>query len=353
MWCLRGVGGDYYSKTECLPKEIGGQIPENVTLTYWDYFNLDGKMLSHMMDEHLKTGRKAAFAGGAWKWTGWNPSTEMSVLTAKAVLGVCKQYGVQDVMLTAWSDDGAEASIFSTLPVMACYAESCYAEEIDEKRVDLLLRRVFGRSLEHFYAADMTLIDKGQFADNYLLGKLPKILLYNDPLSGVYDGVVAKYEIGREIKGCLKGLDRARKTVPEEFRYIFETLERLCRAFDLKAKLGVEMRKAYKAGDRVKLAQIAERVIPVLRRRIKLFEKSFFAQWMQENKDNGYQTHDLRLGGMVKRLQTVQSLLTDYAQGKIDVIYELEDELLPIDGEAELGMLLWKDWNYIHSVYVV
>ena len=236
---------------------------------------------------------------------------------------------------------------------MAYYAENCYGEGIDEKRVDLLLKRVFGLSMEQFYAADMTLIDKEQFKDNYLLGKLPKILLYNDPLSGVYDGIIEKYDVEMEIKGCLKGLNEARKTAPEEFRYIFETIEGLCKVLDLKAKLGVEIRKAYKFGDRVRLAQIAEKVIPALRRRITLFEKSFFAQWTQENKDNGYQTHDLRLGGMVKRLQTVQTLLTDYAQGKIDVIYELEDELLPFDGETELGMLLWKDWNYIHSVYVV
>lgn len=353
MYFRLAFGGDYYSKTECLPKEIGAQIPKNITLTYWDYFNLDGEMLSHMMEEHLKTGRKMSFAGGAWKWTGWNPSTEMSLLTAKAALNVCKSYGVQDVMLTAWADDGAEASIFSTLPVMAYYAENCYGEGIDEKRVDLLLKRVFGLSMEQFYAADMTLIDKEQFKDNYLLGKLPKILLYNDPLSGVYDGIIEKYDVEREIKGCLKGLNEARKTAPEEFRYIFETIEGLCKVLDLKAKLGVEIRKAYKFGDRVRLAQIAEKVIPALRRRITLFEKSFFAQWTQENKDNGYQTHDLRLGGLVKRLQTVQTLLNDYAQGKIDVIYELEDELLRIDGEAELGMLLWKDWNYIHSVYVV
>ena len=186
-----------------------------------------------------------------------------------------------------------------------------------------------------------------------MLGKLPKILLYNDPLSGVYDGIIEKYDVEREIKGCLKGLNEARKAAPEEFRYIFVTLERFCKVLDLKAKLGVEIRKAYKSGDRVHLAQIAQKDIPVLIRRLKRFEKSFFAQWTEENKDNGYQTHDLRLGGMVKRLQTVQTLLTDYAQGKIDVIYELEDELLPIDGETELGMLLWKDWNYIHSVYVV
>ena len=309
MYFRLAFNGDYYSKTECLPKEIGAQIPENITLTYWDYFNLDGEMLSHMMEEHLKTGRKMSFAGGAWKWTGWNPSTEMSLLTAKAVLDVCKAYGVQDVMLTAWADDGAEASIFSTLPVMAYYAENCYGEgRIDEKRVDLLLKRVFGLSMEQFYAADMTLIDKEQFKDNYLLGKLPKILLYNDPLSGVYDGIIEKYDVEMEIKGCLKGLNEARKTAPEEFRYIFET--------------------------------ITSRFIG---RCLHFDGLSLFL----------YQTHDLRLGGLVKRLQTVQTLLTDYAQGKIDVIYELEDELLRIDGEAELGMLLWKDWNYIHSVYVV
>jgi hypothetical protein len=73
---------------------------------------------------------------------------------------------------------------------------------------------------------------------------------------------------------------------------------------------------------------------------------------MTENKDNGYQTHDLRLGGLIKRLQTVKMMLLEFVDGKKKEIYELRDEILPIDGGEALGMLLWKDWKYIHSAYV-
>jgi hypothetical protein len=129
-------------------------------------------------------------------------------------------------------------------------------------------------------------------------------------------------------------------------------LYRLCRALKYKAKLGVEIRTAYKNGDKGSLKAIAKKKIPYVIKRISEFEQGFCAQWMQENKDNGYQTQDLRLGGLQKQLQTVKKLLLDYTAGKIAKIYALEEDLVTIDGESALSMLLWKDWQYIHSVYV-
>ena len=139
---------------------------------------------------------------------------------------------------------------------------------------------------------------------------------------------------------------------PKEFSYIFENLENLCNVLYIKAKLGVAIRKAYQEGQLEKLEQIKTKQIPALIRRLQKFEKGFYKQWMYENKDNGYQTHDLRIGGMIKRLQTVKNILTAYLNGEITIIYELEDKLLSFNEDATLDMLLWKDWKYIHSVYV-
>lgn len=352
MYFRLAFGGAYYSDNGRLPKNIVDSIPKNVALVYWDYFNRSKKTVSHMISEHKKIGNDVCFAGGAWKWTGWNPSTKLSFSTAKIALKACLENGVDNIMLTAWSDDGAEASLFAALPVMVYYADYGYGET-DEKYVDKVLKNVFHVCLSDYYAADMPLIPKEQFKDSALLGKLPKILLYNDPLSGVYDGVIAEYDVAPQAKKYAAKLKRVTNAAPEEFKYIFENLYNLCGVLELKSMLGVNIRKAYKSGDKAELKNIAERTIPLLTRRIKVFEKGFHKQWMNENKDNGYQTHDLRLGGLLKRLKTVKDLLTDYIDGKIDTIYELEDHLLQIRGDEALDMLLWKDWKYIHSAYVV
>ncbi len=354
MYFRLAFGGEYYSMDGGLSEEIRSQIPKNITLTYWDYFTQDYNMLSHMMDEHIKTGNKVSFAGGAWKWTGWNPSTKLSLLTAKAALDVCQKENLKDIMLTAWSDDGAEASLFTTLPVVAYYADRRYNEQGSEARIDKLLKDVFGLSLNDFLTADMPLINKDEFEENELLGKLPKILIYNDPLSGVYDGIIQKYDnINKEISKHAKMLASIKRNSPIEFKYIFENLENLCKVLQYKATLGIDIRKSYQTKNIEALKLIANKRIPSLIKSLKTFEKGFYIQWMKENKSNGYQTHDFRLGGLIKRLYTVKLLLNDYINGKISEIDELRDQLINIEDGHARSMLLWKDWKYMASVYIV
>ena len=88
-----------------------------------------------------------------------------------------KEFEIKDIMLTAWGDNGAEGSLFSTLPVIVYYAESCYNDTVDDKSVDRVLRGLWGLSLEDFYSMDMLIVDKEQFEENYLFWKLPKMLL--------------------------------------------------------------------------------------------------------------------------------------------------------------------------------
>ena len=353
MYFRLAFGGAYYSATGKLDEKVADQIPNDLTLFYWDYYNRDEKMVTHVMKEHLKLSPNVAFAGGAWKWTGWTPATSLSLKTSKVALDVCLNEGIKNIMLTAWSDDGAEASLFATLPTVVYYAERNYNSETTESDIDKKLQLLFGLSLEDFYSADMLLISKNEYEENYLFGKLPKVLLYNDPLSGVYDGVIKKYDILSNINKNILDLKKVVKNAPKEFKYIFENLLNLAKVLQFKAKLGIDIRAFYKEGNIEELKNIVNLRIPTLIKRLKFFEKGFYNQWMLENKSNGYQTHDLRLGGLIKRLQTVKNILQDYLDGKINKIHELEDDVLQIDGDDALGMLLWKDWKYIHSLYVV
>lgn len=342
MYFRLAFGGGYYSADGILPEDIRRLIPSEISLVYWDYYNRDESLVKHMIEEHLKTGNNVAFAGGAWKWNGINPDTEMSFLTAKTALSVCKQYGIKDIMLTAWGDDGAEASLFSSLPVIVYYAESCYTQgEVTEQCVDTQLNKLWNLRLESFFAADMLIVDKSQFKENYLFWKLPKMLLYNDPLCGMYDWIVEKYDVLRGLSLYGKRLKHAVDNAPSEFKYIFKNVGNFCSVLELKATLGRDIRKAYQAKHIEELDTIASKRIPRLIRRIKKFEKGFFEQWMYENKDNGYQTHDNRLWGLIKRLITTKKLIEEYIAGKREEIYQMRDELLTIDGEDALNIILW------------
>ena len=47
---------------------------------------------------------------------------------------------------------------------------------------------------------------------------------------------------------------------------------------------------------------------------------------------------DVRIGGLITRIDTVSVILSDYLKGRIEKIYELEEKRLPLDmGEHLAG----------------
>ena len=353
MYFREAFDGGYYSATEGLSDEACAQIPKNVGLVYWDYFNRDERVIDNMFRNHIKTGNEVIFAGGAWKWSGWNPSNEMALVVGRKMLEACKKYDIQSVVLTAWSDDGAEASIFSTLPSIILYSQYAYGQSLSDESVDAVLKKQCGLSLAEYCVADLDFFAGSGREETYLFGTLPKILLYNDPLSGFYDGILQEYDLTHKIRDCRNSLDAILDKCCGPERKILEVLGPLCDVLEIKWDLGLRIRKAYREQNAHSLRTIAEKDIPELIGRLLILKSVFFEQWMGENKSNGFQTHDLRIGGLAERLSTISKLLISYLDGDIAEISELDEELLPMNEDAALDMLLWTTWKRIHSIYVM
>lgn len=350
MYFRDAFGGGYYSAEGQLSDEILAGIPKSVGLVYWDYWNRDEKVIDNMFQNHLKTGNEISFAGGAWKWSGWNPSNEMAIVVGRKMLDACTRYGIKNISLTAWGDDGAEASIFSTLPSMILYSQHAYAQSTDDRAIDDILNRFCGMSLKEYLALDLNFFEDSR-EEPYLFGVLPKILLYNDPLSPFYDGVLQNYDISQKIKEYANRL-RAISAPREKDKKEIEILALLCDILEIKWNLGVRIRACYQSKDFASLKNISDVEIPELISKLLKFKQLFYTRWMRENKTNGFGTHDLRIGGVVERLRTVQLLLDSCINGEIDKIEELEEELLLEDENSSLDMLLWTTWKRIHTLYV-
>ena len=105
----------------------------------------------------------------------------------------------------------------------------------------------------------------------------------------------------------------------------------------VKYSLGKRTREAYKAGDRAELMRLTNEDYATLPRLYKAFYKSYKRQWMAENKSVGFDIQDLRLGGIIGRIESCRQMLLDYLSGKLDKIDDLEFEVLPY-GNAGEGM---------------
>ena len=77
---------------------------------------------------------------------------------------------------------------------------------------------------------------------------------------------------------------------------------------------------------------------------IKLFEKALYKQWHIVNKPFGYDVQQMRIGGMLMRLEMAKQRIEEYLCGTLDRLEELEVEDLPfIDGACKLrGANSWR-----------
>jgi hypothetical protein len=182
---------------------------------------------------------------------------------------------------------------------------------------------------------DMMLLDlpnKSSLTDTIEWQKNPcKALLYTDPFMGMYDKTVASHDpipYAAYAEILKKAIKKAGK-----LSYIFESQYRLCETLAIKAELGVRIRRAYKGGDKKTLAA-CEKDMGVLVKRLEKFHEAFSALWNTENKPQGWEVQDARLGGLMQRIKTCKARLKNYLSGNAQAIPELEEEVLQIaDGQ--------------------
>lgn len=325
-------GGGYYGTVSKFDASIREKIPENLTLVYWDYYSYDKKRYDGMFDGHFQLTDKIAFAGGAWKWTGFAPHNYFSLKATKAALKSCTQHDVKDVFMTMWGDNGAECSSYAVLPTL-CYA-ACLAQGIT-KMADVKQKfyECVGVKFDDFMLLDIP----------NLLEKTDKIVtpckyfLYADCFMSVFQNT-EKAEYAQKYASFARKLNLAAKRAGG-YGYLFDTLSKLCRVLEIKVDICTRTREAYASGD----AQQLDALIRDYKKMIKYtreFYVAFRTQWYKENKPHGFDVQDARIGGLIGRMQSCLDRLVDYRSGKIDAIPELSEQIVPFAD----GIILYNEW---------
>jgi hypothetical protein len=106
---------------------------------------------------------------------------------------------------------------------------------------------------------------------------------------------------------------------------------KLCSVLELKGNMGIRIRECYKNREFKKLKYITDREIPELCRRVGELRNAHRKQWMSTYKPFGWEVLDIRYGGIMARLDTIQKRLSSYIERRISVIEELEEEKLYFD----------------------
>ena len=129
------------------------------------------------------------------------------------------------------------------------------------------------------------------------------------------------------------------------FGYAFEPLGHLCRALSIKCDMGWRLYEAYRDGDKESLYEIANVQLPAVLKELDLFIRSYRMQWYRENKTFGFITQEIRLGGLAERLRSVRVRLTDYLDGAISEMEELQTAPLPVLKQADGDYISYINWK--------
>ena len=310
----------YYVNDEKL--DFKGLKVDDIGLIYWDYYHLNEKSYNKMMKYHQELSDNIIFAGGIWLWRGLVPYIKYTESTMLPALRSCKKHNIKEAFFTVWGDDGNESLRGNCIGSYIFLAEHSKMEKVNNSLINKKCKVLTGYSYNEWGKLDspnfLDLHDAKKFNVNP-----SKYLLYMDPLLSVYDSLV--YPEYNEFYHNLS--DKLHKLAKRnsQYSYLFELESKLCKILSHKAILSLSIKEAYDNKNMDAMKECLKEVELSIES-VKEFHNYYRMCWKKENKSTGFEIQDVRLGGLVARLNYIKELIEEYVSKKGIVIEELEIE---------------------------
>lgn len=327
MFFRLGNGGQYSVMNAVIPREVIDSVPD-VELCYWDYYNVDEEMYDNMFASHERFNKPLWFACSGWSHCGFAPLNHYALKTIAPAMKQVSKHNIENVLVTLWGDNGHDCSYFSTLPVL--FAAKKYAEGIfDEEQIKAEFNSTFQLNFDDFMLLDSP-NDMNVNRDYSNPYSACKAMLFNDCFLGWKDSAIESVELADYDEMAEKLVEAGRRN--GEYGYLFDNMAALSKALKYKATLGIDTRRAYRTGDQAELRQLLRRY-ELAKQAVQDFRDTLYAVWSRENKPFGWEIHEARLGGLIGRLGGCAGRLSDYLEGRVESLPELEQDILPYGGD--------------------
>ena len=339
-----------YDPRAVITEELKAQIPKNVQLVFWDYYNTDESFYAKNIANHKKLCDNTMFGGAVWCWSGFAPVFSESFRNTMPALHACREADIHECLCTIWHN-GSENSLILSLAGLAWYADYGYKCEYNEESMKECFAFATGEDYDAFAATqDVERPDGGH-------NSLARALVYGDPLCGLFDRHFKNVETDDYYRKTTAKLNALKVNDPT-YLPAFEIMRKLSSLLENKASFGIRAKAAYDAGDMEALAALREEC-KVIREKAILLKNAHRDAWMTYNKPFGFEIMDIRYGGVIARIETAEARLSDYVSGKVDSLPELEEERLRmdcVDNESDKDLItrtfLWRSYQAIASMNV-
>jgi len=308
-----------YDTRVVLPEGIGEKT-QGIQQVFWDYYRDNENFYSVNMEKHKQLGENTVFAGGIWGWSCFSILFSYSLRMSIPALEAAKKHNIQEVIATIWHN-GSEANLILALAGLAWYADFDYRGCYDEEGYKACFFNATGVPYDDFAALEA--LEKAVPTAQ----QLSRALAYNDPLNGNADAYLRNIH-AKEYYAPLTEQFQVLTENKGFFTEAFQTAEKLSALFELKADFGIRLREAYMAKDTAALTALAAECDEMILR-TNAYRDAHRRAWMKYNSAFGWEVHDIRIGGMLCRLDTAKMRIEAYLNGEIDRIEELEAERLP------------------------
>ena len=233
---------------------------------------------------------------------------------------------MREVLATVWHN-GSENAHMLALAGLAWYADYDYTGGFDLDSAKACFARATGVNYDDLMRCELPEHPHGE------RNPITRPLLYNDPLTGLFD----KHFEGLELSSYYQKTAEELAKLPADlgvFTPAVEVIKRLCDVLIYKGDFGLRLKAAYDRGDREAMASMQEEC-DVIVQKLEDLCAAHRASWMTYNKPFGWEIHDLRYGGLMARFATAKTRIAAYLAGEIDKMEELEETRLRYDGKGE------------------
>lgn len=322
---------NYYGDSTPLTPEEKAQFPDNLSFVYWDYYHDTREEYERQLRRRGCV--KTHFAGGVWKWGGWVPNFTKSFHDSICATEACCAYGVQEIIVTLWGDDGDETPLATVLPGLALFGLLRFGPA-EPNETDAMCRLLSDTPLAVYEAMEgLDLIP--DLPEKNLEALIPhKLLLYGDMASELFMGSItadprrlARYY--RELSGKYASMENGIRD--SHIRHILEMYRQLACALGIRCDAAVTLHDGYSKKD-PSVMDDAARKLTDFAEQVNRFHRAAVLVWSGECKGQGMEIIDLRLGGVQARCQALVQRLKLYQEGILDTLTELDEPELPYQG---------------------
>lgn len=295
-------------------------VPKEMQQVAWSYDLGSEEAYIRLIKNHDGLCDNLAYCGAIFTFMGFFPDYQQTILNVCG-LGACIKCGIKDVIISVWNNE-SECSLITSLYGLQLYADYDYRGYCDETETRKIFEFICGVRAEDII--NLEKIDDPAKQGNP--SNSSRFLMFNDPIVGLLDKHVENVDT-RAFYAEMKEMAKLRKSCDEFFTPVFTLADAVIDVLELKADLGVRVKKAYEEKNVNGMKKLYEEITDLEERFYKL-KRAHMENWYYYNKSFGFEIHDMYYGTMVARLETLKIQLDKWFIDTDYTIEEMEEERL-------------------------